>query len=64
MERLAIMEVYICRFCQLEVGEEGLIVDMYSCDSCQSYVCYECVWTSVKTGKDYCSYCKANGEAK
>lgn len=48
-----------CKFCR--VGESGE-VDFYCCDSCQSYMCHNCMYTSAKSGKDYCEYCKRNLE--
>lgn len=47
----------VCKFCQTKEGSD---IDMYLCDSCESYMCHECMYTSSISGKDYCIYCKRN----
>ena len=49
-----------CKFCHKLENEPG--IDFYTCDECESIMCINCMWTSVKTGKDYCIYCKKNLE--
>lgn len=46
-----------CKFCH-ELQSD--LLDLYLCEECESYVCHNCVYTSIKTGKDYCEYCKRN----
>lgn len=48
----------ICKFCTRE--EKCLIINMYMCEECQSVMCVNCMWTSVRSGRDYCIYCKSN----
>ena len=47
-----------CKFCRLteEIGE----IDFYICKECESMMCHVCAETSIKTGQDYCWYCKKN----
>jgi hypothetical protein len=52
-----------CRFCHVtekSKASDGYLFDFYECEECISIVCYMCVETSVKTGKDYCQFCKRN----
>lgn len=57
------MDIPTCKFChrtnQMK-ADDGQWIDIYICDECESYVCYECLYTSPKTGNDYCMYCKRN----
>ena len=46
-----------CKFCRYESCSG---IDFYCCDSCESIMCINCMHTSVKTGKDYCMYCRQN----
>jgi hypothetical protein len=48
-----------CKFCH--VGDSSS-TDFYICDSCESFMCHDCMWTSTRNGKDYCEYCKHNLE--
>lgn len=47
-----------CKFCGCteEIGE----LDFYTCEECESMMCHICAETSIKTGQDYCVYCKKN----
>jgi hypothetical protein len=51
-----------CKFCNVIGNEKDkmFIVSFYVCDECQSIMCYKCMYTSIQTGKDYCTYCKNN----
>ena len=50
-----------CKFCQSgEVNDFGDEVDFYTCEECKSTTCHMCIETSIKTGHDYCFYCKNN----
>lgn len=46
-----------CRFCKVEESKQ---IDFYQCDECQSIMCYNCMYTSTRTGRDYCEYCRRN----
>ena len=47
-----------CKFCRVteEIGE----IDFYTCEECESMMCHVCAETSIKTGCDFCVYCKKN----
>lgn len=47
----------ICKFCHIKEGSE---VDFYMCDECLSFMCHDCTYTSIKTGRDFCKYCVYN----
>jgi hypothetical protein len=47
-----------CKFCTLT--EKNVEVDFYTCDSCESIMCTNCMYTSSRTGRDYCEYCRRN----
>jgi len=46
------------KFCHKQENEPG--IDFYICDECESMMCTDCMWTSVKTGHDYCTFCIYN----
>jgi hypothetical protein len=52
-----------CRFCHVTEKLKALDkkpFDFYECEKCLSVICHMCVETSIKTGKDYCKFCKRN----
>jgi hypothetical protein len=54
-----------CKFCSVsEVMKaiDGKLFDFYICEECQSVMCHQCTYTSIRTGNDYCEYCWRNLE--
>lgn len=53
-----------CKFCKVNENQkevfDGKSFDFYSCEECESIVCHMCIETSIKTGKDFCIYCRRN----
>lgn len=52
-----------CRFCNIteqSIALDGKPFDFYSCDECESVMCHMCTITSIKSGHDYCQFCKWN----
>jgi len=45
-----------CKFCK---AVESKDIDFYTCDECESVMCHNCMYTSLR-GRDYCIYCKRN----
>lgn len=54
---------YVCKFCNysrnVNVTKHGELY-FYLCEECESMMCIECMYTSAKSGRDYCLYCKGN----
>lgn len=48
-----------CKFCKVVEGEG---IDFYLCEECESIMCFNCMYTSIRSGADYCFYCKRNIE--
>lgn len=46
-----------CKFCKTG---DIIHTDFYLCDECESIMCCNCMWTSTRTGKDFCIFCEKN----
>lgn len=44
-----------CKICQVDNSTN---IDYYICDECGSVVCHSCMYTSSRSGRDFCVYCK------
>jgi hypothetical protein len=51
-----------CKFCHYTRKDDDayISVDFYQCEECESIMCVQCMYTSIRTGRDYCIYCRRN----